>query len=176
MTNSSEIEAEPHSDHSNHEDAQDLIKPLLSVTDFNGDGNVDNADVRDIIARYEAVEGEDLYHPLYDTNVNGEIDNYDIENVIHALGEDVPLLDQQIAQVTQATMKYYGSGGLENAIADGYLPGTPELMGHGIHYSNPTLTYEVWNLEELDIERPVGLNYDAEGNLLAVFYYRGPEI
>ena len=170
MNNSSEKEVEPHSDHSNYEDAQE-IKPLLSITDFNGDGKVDNTDVRDIIARYEAVEGDDLYHPLYDTNVNGEIDNYDIENTIHALGEDVPLLDQQIAQVTQATMKYYGSGGLENAIADGYLT-TLEVKGHGIHYLNPTLANEFGNLEELDIERPVGLNYDAEGNLLAVFYGR----
>ena len=175
MTNLSETEAESHSDHSNHEDTQDLIKPLLSVTDFNGDGKVDNTDVRDIIARYEAVEGDDLYHPLYDTNVNGQIDNYDIENVIHALGEDVPLLDQQIAQVTQATMKYYGPDGLEQALADGYLPFTQEFMGHGIHYYNPTLADEVGNLEELDIERPVGLNYDPEGNLLAVFYIRLPE-
>ncbi len=48
-------------------------------------------------------------------------------------------------------------------------------MGHGIHYYNPTLANEVGNLKELDIERPVGLNYDAEGNLLAVFYLRIPE-
>ncbi len=175
MNNLSDEEAQSHSDHSHDEDTQDLIKPLLSVADFNGDGNVDNADVRDIIARYEAVEGDDLYHPLYDTNVNGEIDNYDIENVIHALGENVPLIDQQIAKATQATMKYYGSGGLENAIADGYLPFTQEVMGHGIHYYNPTLADEVGNLKELDIERPIGLNYDAEGNLLAVFYIRLPE-
>ena len=89
MNNSSDEEAQSHSDHSHDEDAQE-IKPLLSVTDFNGDGKVDNTDVRDIIARYEAVEGEDLYHPLYDTNVNGEIDSYDIENVIHALGGRCP--------------------------------------------------------------------------------------
>ncbi len=72
-------------------------------------------------------------------------------------------------------MKYYGSEGLANAIADGYIPLTPELQGHGIHYYNPTLADEVGNLEELDIERPVGLNYDAEGNLLAVFYIRTPQ-
>ena len=174
MTNSSETEAKSHFDHSNDEDTQDLIKPLLSVTDFNGDGSVDNADVRDIIARYEAVEGDDLYHPLYDTNVNGEIDNYDIENVIHALGENVPLIDQQIAKATQATMKYYGSGGLENAIADGYLPFSQEVKGHGVHYANFNLLVEVANSKELDVERPIGLNYDADGNLLAVFYIRVP--
>ncbi len=176
------LQEEIHSDSSsmnheemNHDGMHDSLTSILSVPDFNGDGNVDNADVRDIISRYEAVEGDDLYHPLYDLNANGEIDNYDLENVIHGLGEDVPLLDQQIAQATQATMKYYGSGGQEQAIADGYLPFTQEVMGHGIHYYNPTLAYEVGNLEELDIERPVGLNYDNEGNLLAVFYIRTPQ-
>ncbi|MDJ0589076.1 MAG: hypothetical protein QNJ72_03645 [Pleurocapsa sp. MO_226.B13] len=176
------LQEEHHSDSSsmnheemNHDGMHDSLTSILSVPDFNGDGNVDNADVRDIISRYEAVEGDDLYHPLYDLNANGEIDNYDLENVIHALGEDVPLLDQQIAQATQATMKYYGSGGQEQAIADGYLPSTPEAIGHGIHYYNLALASEVGNFEELDIERPVGLNYDNEGNLIAVFYLRFPK-
>ena len=53
---------------------------------------------------------------------------------------------------------------------------TQEVKGHGIHYFNFTLVTEVGTLEELDIERPVGLNYDPEGNLLAVFYARYPEI
>ena len=157
-----------------HEEMPYRATSILSVPDFNGDGSVDNADLRDIISRYEAVEGNDLYHPLYDLNANGEIDREDIEEVIHAWGEDVPLLDQQIAQATQATVQYYGSGGQEQAIADGYIPLTQELQGHGIHYYNPALESEVGNLEELDIERPLGLNYDNEGNLQAVFYLRFP--
>ncbi|WP_036478382.1 dockerin type I domain-containing protein [Myxosarcina sp. GI1] len=168
-----------HSHHSsnhnhNHTETSKSAAPLLTVPDFNGDGNVDNADIRDIIARYEAVEGDELYHPLYDTNINGEIDSYDIENVIHALGENVPLIDQQIAQATQATMKYYGADGLENAIANGYIPFTQEVEGHGIHYFNASLAIEIANSKESDIKRPVGLNYDFDGNLLAVFYIRVP--
>ena len=162
-------------EHTEHDRMEDLATPLLSVPDFNGDGSVDNVDIRDIISRFEAVDGDDLYHPLYDLNVNGMIDADDLENVIHALGEDVPLLDQQIAQATQATMKYYGPGGQEQAIADGYLPFTQEVKGHGIHYFNFNLATEVATFEELDIERPVGLNYDNEGNLLAVFYIRVPD-
>lgn len=161
--------------HENHEGMHDSATSILSVPDFNGDGNINNADLRDIITRYEAVAGADSYHPLYDLNTNGEIDHEDIEEVIHAWGEDVPLLDQQIAQATQATMKYYGSGGLEQAIADGYIPLTQELQGHGIHYYNPTLADEIGNSPKLDIERPVGLNYDNEDNLIAVFYLRFPE-
>jgi len=43
--------------------------------------------------------------------------------------------------------------------ADGYIPLTQEAIGHGIHYYN-RLADEVSNLEQLDIQRPVGLNYD----------------
>lgn len=159
----------------NHEEMHGLAGSILGVPDLNGDGNVDNIDLRDIIARYEAVDGDDLYHPLYDLNANGEIDHEDIEEVIHAWGEDVPLLDQQIAQATQATMKYYGSGGQEQAIADGYIPSTQEAQGHGIHYYNLPLANEIGNQTEIDINNPVGLNYDNEGNLIAVFYLRLPQ-
>ena len=173
--NSSTNHEEMHDDITNHEEMHDSTTSILTVPDFNGDGSVDNADLKDIIDRYEAVEGEDLYHPLYDLNANGEIDHEDIEEVIHAWGEDVPLLDQQIAQATQATMKYYGSGGQEQALADGFIPSTQEAVGHGIHYYNFPLAAEIGNQTELDVTNPVGLNYDNEGNLIAVFYLRLPQ-
>ncbi|HEY9767250.1 MAG TPA: hypothetical protein V6C71_01935 [Coleofasciculaceae cyanobacterium] len=44
----------------NHEEMHDSATSILSVPDFNGDGSVDNADVQDIISRYEAVDGDDL--------------------------------------------------------------------------------------------------------------------
>ena len=159
----------------NQQKTEHLATPLLSVADFNGDGKVNFTDIKDIFSRYNSVDGDDLYHPLYDLDADRDIDFHDIIKAISTFGEDVPLLDRQIAQATQATMKYYGANGLANAIADGYLPLTPELEGHGIHYYNPTLADEVGNLEHLDIERPVGLNYDPEGNLLAVFYLRFPK-
>ncbi len=129
----------------------------------------------EIFSRYNSVAGEDTYHPLYDLNTNGEIDVEDIVSAVKDYGEDVPLVDQQIALATQATMKYYGSDGVENAIADGYIPFTQEFQGHGIHYYNPALANEISNATELDLERPVGLNYDVEGNLIAVFYIRSPQ-
>lgn len=162
-------------DHSHHENPENSLTSIISVADFDGNGNVDFEDIRDIIARYNSVDGEDSYHPLYDLNTDGTIDVEDITEAIEDYGADVPLQDQQIAQATQATMKYYGSGGLEQAIADGYIPSTQEAMGHGVHYYNFALAAEIGNLEELDLERPVGLNYDIEGNLVAVFYIRIPE-
>ncbi len=161
---------------SHDEDVEEnSLTPILSVADFDGNGSVEFDDIYDLASRYNAVAGEDDYHPIYDLNTNGEIDLEDILDAIDDYGEDVPLQDRQIAQATQATMKYYGSGGLEQAIEDGYLPLTPELKGHGVHYYNPTLADRIGNSEELDIENPLGLNYDSEGNLIAVFYLRFPE-
>lgn len=175
MLHMSYEEDQSHSADENHQETQDSAIPILSVADFNGDGSVNNIDIEDLAARNGSVEGEDLYHPLYDLNANGTIDDQDLTEANNDLGVNVPLLDQQISQATQATMKYYGSEGQEQAIADGYLPSTQEAMGHGIHYYNPTLANEIGNSAELDIERPVGLNYDNEGNLTAVFYLRFPE-
>lgn len=66
--------------------------------------------------------GENNYHPLYDLDANGELNIVDLSWAVRTLGAEVPLLDQQIAQVTQATMKYYGPNGVQNALADGYIP------------------------------------------------------
>ncbi len=168
-------ESSSDSEHHHHENPSNSTTKLLSVADFNGDGEVNNTDIEDILERYNSIQGDDLYHPLYDWDTDGDIDVTDIVEAVNTIGAEVPLLDQQIAQAVQATMKYYGSKGLETALAEGYLPFTQEVNEHGIHYFNFNLASEIGNLEELDIERPVGLNYDAEGNLLAVFYIRVPE-
>jgi len=73
----------------------------------------------------------------------------------------VPLLDQQIAQVTQATMKYYGLTACKCACR--WLH-TTDTRGYRARHS---LTIRAWleevsNLEQLDIQRP-GLNYDDKG-------------
>lgn len=158
-----------------HEHGEHEVQPLLTVADFDGNGSVNWSDVTDLFSRYGSSTGEEKYHFLYDLNVDGQIDKKDLVLAVSSLGEEVPLLDQQIAKATQATMRYYGANGLANAIADGYLPFTPEAKGHGIHYYNPALALEIGNSETLDIERPVGLNYDSKGNLLAVFYIRNPD-
>ncbi len=166
------------SDDPHHDNTPNSITKLLTVADFNGDGEVDRNDIDDIISRYNSTKGDDLYHPLYDRDADGDIDVDDIIEAVGTLGSDVPLIDQQIAQVTQATMQYYGSNGQDQALADGYIPFTQEVKGHGIHYYNPTLASEIGNLEELDLmnlKRPVGLNYDAQGNLIALFYIRTPQ-
>lgn len=162
-------------EHEHGEHGEHKVQPLLSVADFNGDGAVNWTDLKDIFSHYGSKAGEEKYHFLYDLNADGRINRKDLFLTVLSLGEEVPLLDRQIARATQATMRYYGADGLANAIADGYLPFTPEAKGHGIHYYNPALALAISNSETLDVEHPVGLNYDSKGNLLAVFYIRNPK-
>jgi len=163
--------------HHHNEDprAGSLATPLLRVADFDASGKVNWLDIKDLASRLFSREGEDDYHPLYDLNADQKLNLSDLFQAFKTVGSEVPLLDQQIARATQATMRYYGPDGVKNAVADGYLPFTQELKGHGFHYLNPNLALEIGTQKQLDIERPVGLNYDAEGNLQAVFYLRLPQ-
>lgn len=162
-----------HDDGTNHEhDTESGMQPLLTVADFNGDGTVNNDDLDDLFDRIV----DSNYHPLYDLNADSALTGADLDLAIASVGSNVSLLDQQIAQATQATMKYYGEGGLEQAIAEGYAPWTQEIGGHGIHLFNPFLANQIGNNTELVITQPIGLNYDAEGNLKAVFYIRLPKL
>ena len=158
--------------HSSNMNMTDIAQPLLTVADFNADGVVNDSDIQELNSRI----AQSNYHPLYDLNADLLLDGDDLQIAETTIGQTVPLLDQQIAQVTQATMKYYGPGGLENAIADGYAPLTQELFGHGIHFFNPVIASQVGNSPQLVLEQPVGLNYDSQGNLYAVFYIRPPKL
>ena len=157
-----------------HEHDDREASPLLSVADFDGNGEVNWHDLRDLGSRLLSPDDDD-YHPLYDLDADGNLDLQDLFRAASTYGEDVPKLDQQIAQATQATMKYYGPNGLQTAIANGYIPFSQEFAGHGIHYYNQSLGSEVSNDSKLDLNHPLGLNFDDQGNLVAVFYVRIPQ-
>lgn len=142
-------------------------EPILSTADFDGSGRVTVSDLHAVLHRMWTMHGDDRYHPLYDMDADGDIDPHDVVHTVHDLGRSSSLRDQQLAQATQATMRYYGSQGLANALADGYLPFTPPLMGHGIHYARFDRVFLPF---QHDV--PTGLNFDEDGNLVALFYIR----
>ena len=146
---------------------------ILSVADFDGDGKVNKNDLG--LIRSALKKGSEYYHPLYDLDTNNVISKHDLQIARNDRGKTVPLLDQQIAQATQATMKYYGPAGQQQALQDGYIPGTEEAKGHGYHYYNFGLAQEISNDKELNVTQPIGLNFDDQGQLSAVFYIRTPQ-
>lgn len=151
-------------------------EPLLSVGDFDGDGTVTHSDVSLISDQVESGE----YVAFYDLNADGVLDGRDVSAAATAMGDASTTLDQQLAELFWSTEMYRDRN---VAVAAGYRPFTQILHGHGGHYSKlpfvPSASggldpnYENILDGNLEIGAPEGLNYDENGELVAVFYYHG---
>lgn len=149
------------------------LQPLLKIADFDGNGVVTRQDVRSVAKRVGGDKDvyDGLYHPLFDVNADGLINPKDVKVTRQELGKKSSRLDQQVAQLVQATIKYYGPDGLQTAIQDGYLPFTDPLIGHGVHYFNPK-EYLKAPEAPLSFDKPFGLNFNVKGQLKGVFYFQ----
>lgn len=157
----------------------EAAEPILTVADFNGDGTVNGGDVAMI--RRAINEGE--YIAFFDRNADGFLDSEDHLATVSDMRKPSSLLDQQIASVFHATKKYRS---LSAAQGDGYRVFTQNMEGHGIHYARLPFrldasgardaSYENPIDDSVEITQPEGLNYDADGNLVAVFYYHGLDV
>lgn len=159
-------------------DASGGVSPVLSVPDFDGDGTVTPQDVALIGQQVDTGE----YVAFFDLNVDGVLDGQDVAATAQARGEASSTLEQQLAELYWGTEKYRD---IENAYADGYRPFTQILHGHGQHMTRlpilvtPTgLDPDYQNSQDgiLEIAKPEGLNYDENGNLIAVYYYHGIDV
>ncbi len=86
------------------------------------------------------------------------------------------LLEKQLGEVFDNTLQFAGASGLSNAIAAGFRPFTPEFQGHGIHlFDRGQFGGLLQAGKNIDHAQPIGLNYDADGELLAGFYLAFPD-
>ena len=160
------------------------LQPILSKGDFDGDGMVTRFDVR--LISHQVGSGE--YTAFFDLNADGVLNGQDVSLTARAIGDSSTFLDQQFAVLFWSTERYRD---VSNAIADGYRPFTPILKGHGIHYAKlPFLAtpsgldpdyvldpdYENVLDGQVNAAEPEGLNYDENGNLVAVFHYHGIDV
>jgi hypothetical protein len=154
----------------------DYTEPLLTVADFDGNGEVTGQDIA-IIAKAVA-NGE--YIAFFDRNADNKLTRQDQLLAVEDLDRSSTRLDQQVAAVFWATERYRD---IDVARKEGFRYFTQENKGHGFHFSRLPLkldsdsevdpTYQNILDDSIDITQPEGLNYDADGNLLAVFYYQG---
>ncbi|HEX8613238.1 MAG TPA: hypothetical protein VF800_18265 [Telluria sp.] len=139
--------------------------PVLSTSDFDGDGKVTRKDLR--LLRQQVRTGQ--YIAFFDRNADHVLDRKDIAIATGEAGSPSTELDRQLAAAYQATKAYRN---IRAAIGDGFVPWTPSFQGHGTHWvqrpEKGSLGYA------FDPGAPEGLNYDANGRLWAVFYYSGP--
>lgn len=151
----------------------------LSEPDFDGNGVVDQTDltlVSDAVALAEqsqANTGKRKYTAFYDINNDNKLDKHDISKTNAKIGKESTALDQQIATLFHAAIKYED---INEALRDGYIPFTQEYQNHGVHMIR-FLPGDANVLDEnFDPAVPEGLNYDRYGNLVGVFFYIGPNV
>lgn len=150
-------------------------EPILTTSDLNGDGVVNLRDLRLIAKQVQ----RHRYEAIMDRDADGRLDIFDVILAIWDLGTRSSLFDRQMVALWDATKRYQD---VENAIEDGFRPFTQVLHGHGIHYARLPIrftpsgqldpTYPNTIDGNLSITQPEGLNYDPDGNLVAVFFIR----
>jgi len=97
------------------------------------------------------------------SEADGRVRIDDIRAVLGRYFEVCPDNDTQVAQATLAAVNYRDQGA---AAADGYVQGTQNIHGHGIHWINWALVQD----GVFDPTQPEGLNYSPEGELLALYW------
>lgn len=138
------------------------VHPVLNIGDFNGDGVVDGADLKELASRIERRDNV----AFFDMNADGRVDCQDLLIVAGQVGQRSAPVEQELAAVFRATERYRDQNA---AIADGYAPVTQSAVGHGIHWGR------LVDLDrDFELTQPEGLNYSEDGRLLAVFYAYGP--
>lgn len=139
--------------------------PVLSTSDFDGDGTVTQKDVRLLAEQI----GKSQYIAFFDRNADHALDRQDIAIAQAEAGSSSTQLDRELAAAYHGTKAYQF---LPGAIANDFVPWSESIWGHGTHWvqrpERATLDYTFKPGE------PEGLNYDANGRLWAVFYYSGP--
>jgi hypothetical protein len=132
-------------------------EPVMQTGDFNGNGYIDSGDIEMISAYIE--EGD--YAAFFDMNTDGVLNGADVSIVAKQLGEQATVRDVQMATLWATTEPYRN---IYVAYGAGYVPFTPDLRGHGIHFANFDLINS-WGSRRFQAGAPEGLNYTAEGIL-----------
>lgn len=151
--------------HSDFCDPATKPRPVLSTSDFDGDGMVTRKDV----GLLKEQVGKRQYIAFFDRNADYVLDQKDIELAVAETGTPGTVLDRELAAAYHGTKAYRR---LKAAIRDGFVPWTESFWGHGAHW------VQLPEKASLDYAfkpgAPEGLNYDTDGRLWAVFYYSGP--
>jgi len=146
--------------------------PLLSCPTVSGGGQVDLFnDIFGVAFKFGTTPGDGSYSLIYDVGLgDGEIDLFnDIFGVALRYGEVCPLVDQQVAQATQAILNDPQAAQLlacdpATLNARGYFRAGSDVPGQGVHYINTSLWDGVF-----DVNQPEG--FVCQGGQLATELY-----
>lgn len=157
-----------------HENAAcgDPRHPLLSVADFDADGQVTGKDQR-MIARKLNTK---TYYALYDVNADGVLDSKDVSQTAQQIGLSSTTLDQWLAQKYNSFEYLQGVSGHATLIAMGYQQLGGALQGHGVHWMTESGMFAVGGLNPANQANAEGLNATPDGSdIPAIFWGESAE-
>ncbi|MCO4774040.1 MAG: hypothetical protein KDA24_28665 [Deltaproteobacteria bacterium] len=140
-----------------------VAEAVMQTGDFDGDGTITPNDLQMLNAYKDAGD----YAAFFDMNADGLLNGQDTSMVAQNMGTAGSVRDGQMASLFASTEPYRN---MSAALADGYIPFTPDLYGHGIHFANFGLINS-WASRGFTVDEPEGLNYSNTGELIAAFYY-----
>ena len=135
--------------------------PILTVSDFDGNGLVDEND----ILLLKNTKKREIYYAFYDINVDGKIDRRDLRYAQSDLGKSSTFLDQQLARLFHRTKQFQLVDGNVEIAAMGYIKFAEALSGHGEHWSDITTEHRPGFLT------PNGLNVAASDQKAMGLYW-----
>ncbi len=154
---------------SNAELAQcgDPVPPMLSVSDFNGDGTVNKKDMHML---HDALH-ERKYFAVFDRNGDGKLNHADKHLARADMNKSSTDTDQRLAKMYQRFKHFQNISGFEKIQEMGFLPIGSALAFHGQHWSNSAGQFATGGLREADPYLAEGINVLSDGSDIPALYW-----
>lgn len=145
----------------------ETAQPLLSVSDFNGDGIVNRSDLK----MMAFIISEKKYFALYDRNADGKLGKHDLRMAKDDLGLASTITDQQMAKMYQRFSHIQNISSHENIVAMNYVPLGGPLAFHGQHWMNSAGQLAIGGLRTADPFIAEGLNVSSDGSSVPALFW-----
>lgn len=151
----------------NNASCGDKAPPLLSVSDFNGDGEVSYSDIKMLAATL--YEGK--YAALYDRDADGKIGFRDFYSARSELGQQSTKTDQQLAKMYQRFSHFQQVSGTQEVMSMNYLPFGGTFAFHGQHWMNTAGQFAALGLRTSDPFIAEGINVTSDGKSVPALFW-----
>lgn len=145
----------------------DKAYPILSTSDFNGDGKVTYFDIKTL----KLALRNDKYAALYDRNADGKLTYRDLHMAKSDLGQLSSATDQQLAKMYQRFSHLQHVSGQEEIVSMNYGPVGGPLAFHGQHWMNSAGQLAIGGLRTADSFIAEGINVSADGNSVHALFW-----
>lgn len=150
-----------------HAACGDPATPLLSVSDFDGDGSVTGKDTSMIARKL----GKEEYYALYDRNADGVLNGEDAALAAADMNASSTTMDQWIAQQYNRFEHFQGISGHATITAMGYQQLGGGFKGHGVHWMNEAGMFSIGGLHSADQTIAEGLNVTMDGSDIPALFW-----